>query len=370
MPRLDFYVLREYLTPFSVLIFAFSMLFLIGDVFNDVSTFLESDTPAGNTAMYFLLRMPGNIRFVLPITVLLSCMYTLANMGRHREITAMRASGISLRRCGVPMYVIAFLVMLVNFWFNETLVPNCTREAETLLRAAKNNETIENAQYVTEQYPSHDHRRNWLFGKFNADGIQENVRLKFFESEIAPDGIEIRKTVRQLDAEQAYFESGKGWTFVKCEERTYNRLGLMQVEKHEQLLVPESDAPDKPSSIMKALVEPEMLSAYEIHTFLGENEDLTPRIKNIYETYFYQHISFPWACFLCVFLALPLAAKNERSGIFLSIISAVGVIVAYQILAEVMLLFGKNGALPPVVAGLFPTLAFVGFGIYLAKKAG
>ena len=44
MPKLDLYVVREFMIPFSVLIFAFTLLFLIGDVFNDVDKFIEKET--------------------------------------------------------------------------------------------------------------------------------------------------------------------------------------------------------------------------------------------------------------------------------------------------------------------------------------
>ena len=42
MPTLDGYVLREYMTYFSILIFVFAMLFFLSDVFNDLADFLDN----------------------------------------------------------------------------------------------------------------------------------------------------------------------------------------------------------------------------------------------------------------------------------------------------------------------------------------
>ncbi len=370
MPKLDFYVVREFLIPFSVLLFAFTLLFLIGDVFNDVDNFLEYEGAgaAWKAVRYFLYRIPCNIRFVLPITVLLSCMYTLASLGRHREITAMRASGISLFRCGVPIYLMAFCVMLVNFWFNESLIPACVQESNEILRSVgKDKFKSANRKGNLVQYPSSDNRRNWVFGAFVEDGQQHSVRLKFFE--IDPDGK--RRQSRQLDAARAEYRDGQGWIFYDCQIHEFAANGLfipkgMQAE----VLVSESEAPETPEMIVKAISDPEMLSAREIYLFLKENPNLSDRLKVIYQSYFYQHLAFPWACFLCAFLALPLAARNERSGIFSAIVSAVGVIVAYQILSEIFLLMGKSGTLPPVIAGLLPSVLFAGYGIWLARKSG
>ena len=159
LPTLDFYVLREFMIPFSVLMFAFTLLFLIGDIFNDLSDFLEHKASFQVTARYFIAKMPGNIRFVLPISVLLACMYTLANFGRNKEITAMRSSGLSLVRCGLAIFFVGFVVMLVNFWFNELLVPQTEQEA-VLIREKLSNPKYEETMYRMLQYRSADKLRD------------------------------------------------------------------------------------------------------------------------------------------------------------------------------------------------------------------
>ncbi|MBO5201501.1 MAG: LptF/LptG family permease [Lentisphaeria bacterium] len=373
MPKLDLYVVREFMIPFSVLIFAFSLLFLIGDVFNDVDKFIEKENATAAAIRYFMLKMPGNLLFVMPITVLLSCMYTLANMGRRLEITAMRASGISLFRCSVPIFVIAFLVMLLNFWFSEAIVPKCAMETVRIMRsigedgsdsAYRNNKSV--------QYQTADNMRSWMFGSFTEDSSQYNVRLKFFREEKAADGSIQRVQDRVLNAKKAEYIDGKGWKFYECTEKTVlQENGLFNLPKqHDVLFVSSDDIPETPEMIETAITNPDMLSSLEIYHFLKQNPDLPKPIRALYQTYLYRHLAFPWACFLCAFLALPLAAKNQRSGIFTSIMSAVGVIVAYQILSDVFIMLGKSGQIPPVIAGLLPTVAFAAYGIILARKAG
>ena len=136
MPTLDGYIMRAFLVPFFILLFAFTLLFIIMDMYNDVSDFLDNEASVRVSIEYFALKIPGNIRFILPITVLLACMYALANLGRTRELTAIRASGVSLGRCGLPIFIVGFCVMLVNFYFNEELVPETTRKAE-IVRSIK-----------------------------------------------------------------------------------------------------------------------------------------------------------------------------------------------------------------------------------------
>ena len=271
----------------------------------------------------------------------------------------------------VVLFVVAFIVMLVNFWFNETLVASCTRKAESILREidslkSGSSDNKQQQEGGTLQYPSNDGKRNWVFGQFISEGTQFNVRLKFFEEQNGT-----KKTIRYLDAQKVDYNEKNGWTFIDCYEYRIASNGLKLPRKyHDVLVVSSAEAPETPESVLKANTPPENLSALEIYSFLRNNKNLVPRIYNYYATYFYQHLAFPWACFLCAFLALPLAAKNERSGIFIAIATAVAVIVAYQIISEVFIILGKNGSLPPILAGVFPTIAFAAYGLILAKKSG
>ena len=377
LPRIDGYVLREFLIPFSILMFAFVLLFLIADVFDDLSDFLDHDSTFLLGVKYFLLKMPGNIRFILPLTVLLSCMYTVANFGRHREITAMRASGISLFRCGRSIFAMAFLVMLVNYWFNESLIPSCTQEAEWIINTVKKGAKYEEKQNSRLQFHSPDKLRSWFIGRFDNDGVQTDVIVKFFREEEHENGSgRMRKILESvLYAESAKYDPvKKGWHFYDCTyARQFDELGVNDgvPEKVEDKFMPSSEVPETPELIEKTIVLPEALPTSEIYHILRENQRMSPNVRNVYATLFWYRLAFPWVCFMCSFLALPLAAKNERSGIFTAIVTALIVVVIYQVMTEIMMIAGKNSYLPPFIAGTFPTIAFMVYGwFFLIRKSG
>ncbi len=385
MPTLDGYIMRAFLVPFFILLFAFTLLFIIMDMYNDVGDFLDHEASVTVSVRYFLLKIPGNIRFILPITVLLACMYALANLGRNRELTAIRASGISLVRCGLPIFTVGFCVMLVNYYFNEQLVPQTTRDADILRR------TVNNEHYVEElnarlQYHSGDRLRSWYFGQFDDDGYQKKVKLKIFE--IDPGDPRKHALSRTIEAEKTRFVPGTGWEFYNAEIHKYSDDGLpgeITRPDTDPLVFSEEEIPDKPSVIVKSVIEPDALSSFEIIMILRDNPNMADNLRRIYWSIFFNRIACPWACFLCAFFAFPLATKNERSGIFTAIATAVGIAVFYQVLNEVFMVAGKSGYLLPglyvtisgikvsvgaIIAGLTPTVVFGAYGIYLLKKAG
>lgn len=378
LPRIDLYVLKEFMIPFSILIFAFLLLFLIGDMFDDLSDFLDSKTTnLAQGIRYFMLKIPGNIMFILPMTVLLSCMYTVANFGRHREITAMRASGISLFRCGRTIYSMAFLVMLVSYCFNEFLIPQCNREAEFIQEFAKKGDMYEERLNSKLQYHSPDKKRSWFFGRFDNDGTQKNVKVKFFKLEDENDPESKRVLEKVLEAEMAEY-TGKGWKFNKYSIVEYlNGLPnkTTRQKDSEKPLFYSKDGkdgiPEDPKTIEKTIILPQDLCTSDIYHILKNNENMATSLRNVYETLFYYRLAFPWICFFCSFLALPLAAKNERAGIFTAIVNGLAVVLVYQLLTELMLIAGKNGYVLPVIAGTLPTVVFMIYGwFFIIRKAG
>ena len=369
LPTLDLYVLREFMIPFSILIFAFLLLFLIGDIFNDLSDFLDSEhATISVTLKYFMLKMPQNIRFVLPISILLACMYTFANFGRNNEIAAMRSSGLSLLRCGFSMYLVGFLVMLLTFWFNEQVIPYTMQKAVSLKEKAENPSYNEN-EYTMLQYRSVDKLRDWLFQNFTADGVHQDVVLKKYI--YSDSGAKLLDW--DIRAKSARYVRKKGWVFTNAVRTPYNhKLRLAGTpERLEEIVIPSNEIPERPRDIANAVKPPEELSAKVLFHLLADSKTMVPSLRAMYKTYLYYRLAFPTVCFLCVFLALPLAAKNERSGIFLSIVVAVGIIVVYQVLTEVFMILGKSGIVPPVVGGLAPTAGFLLYSWFgIIRKAG
>src|SRR5574344_1202797 len=171
LPKLDGYILREFLIKYSVLLLVFVILFVLSDVYRDISDFLEANASWKDVLRYLAYRLPGNVRFILPISMLLGCMWTMATFGKNMEITAMRASGVSLFRCGGSIFVVGLVVTAVNIYFNEALVPFTEREAERIQSEAANKR-----HYVESYlaYTSSDQQRKWLFKVFLNEDAQQD----------------------------------------------------------------------------------------------------------------------------------------------------------------------------------------------------
>lgn len=352
LPTLDFYVFREFMIKLSVLLLVFIILFILGDVFNDLGDFLDAKASMHDFLTFLLLRLPGNIRFVLPISMLLGCMWTMATFGKNMEVTAMRASGVSLFRCGGPILMVGLLVAFINIYFNEALVPYTEREAKVIRESAvKKNE---DQKLLTYRSPGRE--RSWFFSSFSSGKENSGVILKKYRTDGTLEW--------DLSASKVNFDEIKGWTFERVIRTPYSRDGLMskKSEHFSEMNFTLIEIQETPEDIFNAIKDEEELSTWVIWNLVSRNPDMAHRVKSIYMTVFYYRLAFPWACFLAVFLGIPLATKNERSGSLLAIIMAVVIIVIYIVLAQIFLVLGKRGVMNPIFAGLAPTVGFIIYG--------
>lgn len=411
--RLDGYIFREFIIKYTILLLLFIILFVLNDIYRDISDFFDAKSDWRDIAMFLICKIPGNIRFILPISMLLGCMWTMATFGKHLEITAMRASGVSLFRCGCSILFAGFIVSVVNIYFNEKLVPQTSSMAERIY-----DQSADGRRYVHSllTFRSGDGSRRWLFQEFASGTNFKKVTLKTTWNNVVSESIsdpadsvarekmlkqilgakrwqdvaelppELRKeriaklmNNRKIDfsiGEVVYDTGRRCWifrngTFVCYDNNDETRFkassgttAMHDAISFKEIVFNAAAIPESPEDIANSIKEKDDLSTATIWQILKRNPKMPKRARCIYETVFFYRLAFPWASFLAVFLGIPLATKNERTGSMLAIISAVIMIVVYIVVAQFFLMLGKSGAVNPVLAGLAPTLAFIAVGAW------
>ena len=406
--RLDGYIFREFLIKYTILLLLFIVLFILNDIYRDISDFFDAKASWREIALFLICKIPGNIRFILPISMLLGCMWTMATFGKYLEITAMRASGVSLFRCGSSLLFAGLIVSMVNIYFNEELVPKTSSMAERIYDHSADRRRYSHSLLT---FRSDDGNRRWLFQMFAGGTSFKNVTLKTtwtpatFDvitgtwgsqecenilkqilgnerySKIADLPAELRRervsklmNGRKIDftiKQASYDYRNQRWhfsdgSFVSYDNNDETRFKAssgttaMHGEiKFDNLIFDQRSIPENPEDIANSIKEKDDLSTAVIWKILKRNKEMPERARRIYQTVFFYRLAFPWASFLAVFLGIPLAAKNERTGSMLAIISAIILIVIYIVVAQFFLMLGKSGAINPIFAGLAPTIAFI-----------
>jgi lipopolysaccharide export system permease protein len=83
----------------------------------------------------FALSIPFMLAVIVPMAVLVTVLYTFTRMASDNEITAMKASGISLLRITLPAVAAAAVVAVGLYWFNDNVLPESNHQLQALRRS-------------------------------------------------------------------------------------------------------------------------------------------------------------------------------------------------------------------------------------------
>ena len=106
MKLLDRYLLRRYLTSLLLSVVGLWLISVIVDLIERIDTFIDFKATPLQILSYYFYHSPYWIILTLPIATLLGTLFALGNFARNREITAMKAAGISLHRIKAVLQIV------------------------------------------------------------------------------------------------------------------------------------------------------------------------------------------------------------------------------------------------------------------------
>jgi lipopolysaccharide export system permease protein len=78
------------------------------------------------------------VSLALPLAILLSSLMTFGNLGEYMELTAIKASGISLLRAMRSVFIFCLLMSIAAFYFSNNVLPIANLKMRTLLHDIQN----------------------------------------------------------------------------------------------------------------------------------------------------------------------------------------------------------------------------------------
>ncbi|HUE96977.1 MAG TPA: LptF/LptG family permease [Longimicrobiaceae bacterium] len=123
MKVLTRYLLRAHLGPFVFAFVTLTGVILINTLAKELANLAGKGLPLSVVFEFFVLSLPANIALTLPMAVLVAVLYTFTTLAAENEITALRASGIDLRRATMPLVLLAIAIAGGMVWFNDQVLP-------------------------------------------------------------------------------------------------------------------------------------------------------------------------------------------------------------------------------------------------------
>ena len=347
------YVLKEYLKLFALCLGATAGLYLIVDILEKLDTLLEYHASVGLAVGYFLAKIPMIVYQMIPVTVLLSTLLTLGMMARHNEITALRASGISLLRIVAPLILVSLMLALALVVGDELVISPLAFKAEQIKEVSiKKKER--RGFFNKDQLWYHNGRNIYYVKEFDPQrDILKGIIILTFDDQFALE--------RRLDAVWARWSNGD-WHFYQGNLKTFVDGRVSQQQNFTNKII---ELPETPQTFKTVEKKAEEMSFSELKKLAG-NLQSQGYDASKYRVDMQAKLAYPFAALIMVFVGIPFALKTGRSkGIALGIGISLCIAFLYWASFSLSMALGHGAVLPPLLAAWFTNLLFILAGIFM-----
>jgi len=351
MRVVDRYVWREMALPFASGIAGFVLILLGNNLFELLRLVGTRGVSAWTVGALLGLQLPSVTVWALPFATLLATSLAINRLGRDSEITALRMSGLSLRRCLWPTMLVGLAASAAAFVVGEYVAPPATARADRMLwRALLRNPVPFIREHV---FFSAGDRYQIYVGQ--VDPRTHTLRdVMIYERRGGPYPV-------VTTAARGRWE-GDVWHLEQGVQHHYGPDGLVTHEqKFRKGRFPLGHDISHTWFDQK---RPEAMSAGELRermsAFARSGIDVG-RLTMIYQF----KLALPLASLVVALLAGPLGVRFWRSGSLVGLMLAIGLAGGYRVLMDWSRVLAERGALSPALAAWSPNLVFVVFALWL-----
>jgi lipopolysaccharide export system permease protein len=128
------YVLKEHVGPLTFALTALTSILLLQYIGKHFGELVGKGLPTFVIAEFFGLSVPLTVALTLPMAVLVATLYAFSRLAAENEITALKASGVSLVSVLKPVLWAALGVTIVMVGFNDQVLPRSNHRLAVLQR--------------------------------------------------------------------------------------------------------------------------------------------------------------------------------------------------------------------------------------------
>ena len=127
------YLLREHLAPFVFAFAALTGLMVLNQVARQFSNLIGKGLPWSAIGALFGLSLPFITAMTAPMSVLVAVLHAFSRLASDSEITALKATGVDLRRFIRPVLLAGCVIGLVEFVWVDQVLPRANHRLKNLM---------------------------------------------------------------------------------------------------------------------------------------------------------------------------------------------------------------------------------------------
>jgi lipopolysaccharide export system permease protein len=355
------YALRIFLWNFFVLWISFTSLLQIVDLLNNSDEVLDRHPlDAMAVVEYAVWRLPELAVFLIPFSVLMAALLSLAKFERSNETLALKSAGTPYYQILLAFLPAVGLVAVLHFALTDQVVP---RSIDHLMSQDL---------YVDKKSKEDDEdQRVWVqdgdiiveVGEVEKEGL-ELFNMRLYQRDDAGN------IVDQRFVRHATFDVAKRtWTLEHIVDTK-----IVADRGTEVTRIPSAtwDTQLGPEEFSELIERPQAMTTERLWSF-ATSAQIGVRPTYFYETWLQKRVALPVSSILMILLAAPVALSFGRrdKGVASGMAIGFGLGFLYFITEGLVLALGESGAVPPFFAAWLPALLFASIGgLWLIRLEG
>jgi lipopolysaccharide export system permease protein len=406
MKVLTWYLLRSHIGPLIFAFVALTGVVLINTLARSMADLAGKGLPTRVFVEFFILSLPANIALTLPMSVLVAVLYAFSQMAAENEITALRASGVDLRRMVMPLLLVATVIASGMVWFNNEVLPAANYRWRLLMtdvgqtspllflrpQIINSVSTGDGAQHYYIQAADIDEATSRLFDIAIFDVSNPQVTRTIYADSgrmlMTPDGSDMMLTLYNSRIREMNGSKPESFQRMILERQVLRMPGVRQTLERTEGGSHRTDR-DMPASMMRdtirslraAAVELDAAKDVQLPPSAGVSEELEVRGRMVpygearlqgvlreirrYQVEIQKKYSIAAATLVFVLIGVPLALRFPRGGVGMVIASSLSIFSVYYVGLIGGEALADQGFMPPWMAMwltnvLFGTLGLIG----------
>lgn len=338
------YVLGSLLKGFLFFLFCFFFLYsLIDFSTHSQDFFIKGSLNFSKLSSFYSYQFIKRLELLLPLSLLISTARTLTTLNASRELVALQASGLSLKKIFRPFFQLAVVCSLLGYCNEEVFIPKWTasftetkhaRTKNPLKKTSRKQFTVlclnDSSKLI---YQSFDPEKNVFFDVYWITSFNDIWRMKYLNADPKePIGQFVDHIVRN---KEGLLEKKESFDITHIPSLKWD---FQQLNK-------------KQSSIKYQKIS-------QLAKLMWESKDNRSfHLRSEIQTYFFRKLAIPLLPFLILIGVLPFCVRYSRiPPVFMIYGPSLLAFVVFFTLMNAMTIIGENRVIPPFIAVFSPLI--------------
>lgn len=357
-----FYIFWEVLQVFFIGLMVFLIILLMDKILRLIEMIVARGLDPSQILKLLMFIAPSFLVFTIPIALLLGTLLAFGRLSSDNEITAFKASGVSLYQLFLPVFLLSIAACLVttflvfyalpwgNRGFKATLYMIAQTKADVEIQERVFNDAFDGLVVYVDQLPIEGKKMEGILiyderekGKFNTIFAKEGFLISNPKSQ---------EVVLRLVNGDVHRSEPKTNTYQRIQFDTYD----LKLEIGKTLAAIGNKLKDHEMSIDEI--------KEKIQKMRSAGEDTTSQQVELHKRY-----AIPFACIVFALIGVPLGIQPRRSGRSHGFIFSILILLGYYVSLVASEMLALRRVMPAALASWTPNLFFGCLGFYLLAKA-